>query len=109
MSKRIELDFEAKHYVLEFTRATVTTMQRQGFQVDLVPKFIPVHLPTLFAGAFMANHKYVKQEVINKIYDMLPEKVDMVTALVEMYNEPINALLEDPEESEGNAVWEKNW
>lgn len=109
MSKKIEFDFDGKHYTLEFTRASVTAMQRQGFDIDLVPKFIALHLPTLFAGAFMANHKYIKPDLVDKIYDQISGKVDMVTSLVEMYREPLNALLEDPEESSGNVVWEKNW
>lgn len=109
MSKKIELDFEEKHYVLEFTRATVTAMQRQNFDIDLVVTKMAVYLPLLFAGAFMANHKYIKPEVIDKMFNKISGKVDMVTSLVEMYREPLEALLEDPEEAEGNVVWEKNW
>ena len=109
MSKKIEFDFDGKHFTLEFTRSTVTAMQRQHFSTELVSKEPSVYIPMLFAGAFAANHKYMKPDVIEKIYEKIPNRVDMVTALMEMYAEPVNAMFEDPEESEGNVQWGKNW
>ena len=66
------------------------------------------YLPALFAGAFLAHHRYVKRAVIAEIYAQLPNKGDMLGKLVEMYSEPIVALMDDPE-AEGNASWTVDW
>jgi len=66
-------------------------------------------LPTLFAGAFLAHHRSTKREVIDKIYESMPNKQELITKLAEMYNEPIAALLDEPEDEEGNVKWEASW
>jgi len=47
--------------------------------------------------------------VIDKIYESMPNKQDLITKLAEMYNEPIAALLDEPEGEEGNVEWEATW
>ena len=66
-------------------------------------------LPALFAGAFLANHRFVKQEVIDDIYSKMTNKGDLIGKLAEMYNEPIMALVDEPEEAEGNLDWTASW
>ena len=39
----------------------------------------------------------------------MTNKMDLVMRLAEMYNEPITALVDEPEESEGNLEWGANW
>jgi hypothetical protein len=51
----------------------------------------------------------VKQDVIEAIYKTMRNKEVLIGKLAEMYNEPIMALLDEPEESEGNADWTANW
>jgi hypothetical protein len=64
------------------------------------------YLPELFAGAFLANHRFTKKEAIDEIYETMGNKRELVNALIEMYNEPINALTADADE--GNAIaWTK--
>lgn len=109
MAKQIRFAYEGVDYTLEFTRRSVETMERQGFIAeDLLSKPMS-NLPALFAGAFVANHRFAKRETIEAIYDKLPDKQNLVAKLVDMYNEPIQALLEDPEETEGNVKWETSW
>jgi hypothetical protein len=109
MNKQLRFTYQDKEYCLEYTRATVALMEKKGFVAsDIETKPVTV-LPALFAGAFLANHKYVKQEVIDEIYSKMTNKQELIGKLAEMYNEPIMALLEEPEESEGNAVWTANW
>lgn len=66
-------------------------------------------LPALFAGAFLAHHRFVKEDIINDIYSKLTKKEDLIGKLAEMYNEPILALVEEPEKAEGNLDWTATW
>lgn len=109
MSKKLEFTFEGKDYCLEFTRRSVETMERNGFvAADAKDRPMTV-LPALFTGAFLANHRYVKSDVIDRIFTQMTNKTELIGKLVEMYNEPILALVNDPSESEGNVVWVASW
>lgn len=113
MSKQlIIIDPKTKDkYVLEYTRKTVSIMERQGFVAENVNKQPMTMLPTLFAGAFLAHHRTLPQEVIDRLYARMPHKDELIPKLVEMYNDPIATLLEEPEDEgdEGNLTWEAGW
>ena len=84
-------------------------MEKKGFVAsDIETKPVTV-LPALFAGAFLANHRYIKQEVIDEIYSKMTNKQELIGKLAEMYNEPIMALVDEPDESEGNLDWTASW
>ena len=109
MAKQLRFTYQNKEYVLEFNRRSVETMERKGFVAsDIETKPVTV-LPALFAGAFLANHRYVKQDVIDEIYSMMTNKQELIGKLAEMYNEPILALVDEPDESEGNVTWTASW
>ena len=63
----------------------------------------------LFAGAFLANHRFVKQEVIDEIFSKMTNKSELIGKLAEMYNEPIMTLIDEPEDAEGNLDWTASW
>ena len=109
MSKQLNFTFEGKDYTLEFTRRTVEQMEKEGFVADDVKRMPMTALPTLFAGAFKAHHKFVKREVIDEIYSKMTNKGDLIGRFAEMYNEPIMALLDEPEESSENLTWTQSW
>ena len=109
MAKQVSITYQGKEYCLEYTRKSVETMERNGFVASDIQNKPMTTLPALFAGAFIANHRFVKQEVVDAIFKTLPNKGDMIGKLAEMYNEPIMSLIDEPEESEGNAVWTANW
>lgn len=100
-----------KTYTLEFTRKSVETMEKQGFVAADVERKPMTLLPTLFAGAFLAHHRFVKRDVIDNIYNRLNRKDELISKLVEMYNEPLLTLLDDPESEsdEGNLEWTAAW
>lgn len=109
MSKQLRFNYEGRDYTLEYTRKTVEMMERQGFVADDV-KIKPMStLPALFAGAFLANHRFTKPEVIDAIYAKMRNRGELISNLVDMYNEPIMTLMEEPEESEGNLSWTTSW
>lgn len=109
MNKQLKFTYQDKDYCLEFTRRSVETMERNGFVAsDIQDKPMTV-LPALFAGAFLANHRFVKNDVINEIFSKMTNKSELIGKLSEMYNEPIMALVDEPEESEGNVDWTASW
>jgi hypothetical protein len=109
MNKQLKFTYQDKDYCLEFTRKSVETMERSGFVAsDINDKPMTV-LPALFKGAFLANHRFVKDEVVNEIFSKMTNKGELISKLSEMYNEPIMALVDEPEESEGNLEWTASW
>lgn len=110
MSKQLNFMYKDKEYTLEFTRKTVTEMERKGFVAsDIVSKPMLI-LPALFEGAFLAHHRYVKKDIIEEIFDHMTKKEALIEKLAEMYNEPISTLVEEPEEgAEGNVDWTASW
>lgn len=109
MAKQIVFTYEGTEYTLEFTKRTVQQMESEGFVAQDVDKRPMSVLPALFAGAFKAHHRWVKPDVIEKIYASMPKKDALITALVEMYNEPIMGLMDEPDSAEGNVDWVTSW
>ena len=109
MAKHLIFTFEDKEYTLEYTRRTVAEMEKKGFIASDITDKPMTTLPALFAGAFLAHHRFVKEDVINNIYTKLTKKEDLIGKLAEMYNEPIMALVEEPEEDKGNVNWTATW
>lgn len=109
MSKQLSFTYEGVDYCLEYTRKSVEIMERQGFVASEIETKPMTVLPSLFAGAFLANHRFVKKDVIDKIYSKLTNKSELIGKLSEMYNEPIMALVDEPDESEGNVNWTASW
>lgn len=107
MAKQLTFSYNGKDYTLEYTRNSVRQMEREGFVAgDIETKPMTI-LPALFAGAFLAHHRFEKKAVIDEIYNKLENKQLLIERLAEMYNEPISSLLEEPEE--GNVEWTPNW
>lgn len=109
MAKQLRFTYDGKDYTLEFTRRTVMEMEKKGFIASNITDKPMTMLPALFAGAFLAHHRWVKEDVINDIYSKLTNKEDLIGKLAEMYNEPIMALVEEPENIEGNLDWTATW
>lgn len=110
MSKQIKFSFKGNEYVLEYTRKSVEIMEKGGFVASEIDDKPMSTLPKLFAGAFLANHRYLKQDVIDDIYAHMVNKGELIGKLAEMYNEPIQALVDEPDENaEGNLDWTASW
>jgi hypothetical protein len=109
MNKQLRFTYKDKEYCLEYTRKSVEQMEKSGFVVGDIKDKPMTTLPTLFAGAFIANHRFVKQELIDEIYSKMTNKSELIGKLAEMYNEPILALINDPDEDEGNLNWTTSW
>ena len=109
MSKQLKFEYKSTEYTLEYTRRTVEQMEREGFVAEDIKTKPVTMLPTLFAGAFKAHHKFVKPDVIDEIFSKMTNKADLISKLAEMYNEPIMALIDEPTESSENLTWTQSW
>ena len=105
--KKITFQFENKTYTLEYTRETVKWMLRRGFNLDDLTSKSLIVLPELFAGAFRANHKDVKFELAERMLYTFKDREKLFETLVKMFTKPINELLGEESDDEGNATaWE---
>lgn len=109
MAKQINFTYEGKEYTLEYTKRTVKQMEDEGFVAQDIDKKPMSLLPALFAGAFKAHHRFIRQDDIDAIYKALPHKDVLIGKLAEMYNEPIEALMDEPTGDEGNVDWVTSW
>jgi hypothetical protein len=109
MSKQLRFTYQDKEYCLEFTRKSVEIMEKNGFVASDIESKPMTTLPALVEGAFIANHRFVKREVVNEIFSKLTNKSDLIGKLAEMYNEPIMTLIDEPGENEGNVDWTASW
>ena len=109
MSKQLRFTYQDKEYVLEFTRKSVEAMEKKGFVASDIETKPMTILPALFAGAFLAHHRFEKSEVIEEIFSHMTKKQELIGKLAEMYNEPIMALVDEPVESAGNVDWTASW
>ena len=47
--------------------------------------------------------------MIDKIYAAMPDKDTLISKLVEMYNEPLESLMDEPDTDQGNVEWVTSW
>ena len=109
MSKQLRFTYQDREYCLEYTRKSVEMMEKNGFVASDIQDKPMTTLPALFAGAFLANHRFVKQGVIDEIFSKMTNKSELIGKLAEMYNEPIMALIDEPAESSENLTWTQSW
>lgn len=110
MSKILSFEYDGTHYELEYTRRTVREMEKAGFVLDELDTKPMSVLPDLFAGSFLAHHRFAKPSVIEDIYKCMPDKSGLINKLCEMYNDTVKTLLEDPDDNTEKKVnWTTNW
>lgn len=105
MAKTIQFTYEGTDYTLEFTRRTVQQMESNGFKVNEILDKPVSMLPRFFEGAFLAHHRFVKSSTIDAIYNRLPDKQALIEKLVDMYNDALNTLMEEPEDDSKKVEW----
>ena len=107
MTEKIKFKYGGKEYVLEFTRQSVEEMESRGFVVEGVLTKPLTVLPNLFAGAFIANHRFTKRKVINEIFNHIDDKGGLLDALAEMYSLVIDEFTDELEKKNKNLTWER--
>lgn len=87
MNKKIEFNYDGKDYVLEYNRKAVEIMENNGLKIKEIEDKPLSTINILWAGAFLKNHKNEKADTIQKIYESIPNKMELNAALVEMFSE----------------------
>lgn len=106
MGKSINFEFEGRTYTLEYNRAAIQAMEKRGFAASEMGDKPATMIPLLFEGAFVMHHRFEKAERIRQIYDQLTNKAELIGKLAEMYNEPLEAMMDN---AEGNVSWSASW
>lgn len=96
---------EGVSYELGYTRATEQVMERQGFRYKEMEDKPATMIPLLVHGAFLLNHRSVSNETVDKVYDQIGDKDGFLAALLELYAEPLNAMLQEDSSKEKKATW----
>ena len=99
-------DADGKEYNLAFTLRTIKYMSNNGFNVEEAKNDSIFGIPRLFAGAFLVNHRDVKEDKIDEIWANIEDKEGFSNALISMFNEPIEKLYSEPEDDSKKAKWE---
>ena len=102
MSK-INLTYKKDEYILEYNRQSVKTMESQGFVLEELTAKPMTMIPLLFNGAFIKNHRGIKRNLMDEIFEEIGDKTALMEALMEMYAETLGTLTEGS--GEGNATW----
>jgi len=107
MSMSIKIkDAEGKDYTLSYDLRSVKQMADNGFNINTASDNYVVGIPQLFEGAFLRYHRTISRSKINEIWAQITDKPGFISALVEMYNEPVEALFGEPEDDAKKATWE---
>lgn len=109
MAKTIVISYKDNNYTLEFTRESVRTMETAGFDITKVDSMPVTMIPKFIFGAFRANHSSVKMDKVDEIYKSIKNKEQFIKCLGEMYQETVETLTSDDENSEGNSEWKASW
>lgn len=98
---------QGKEYILEYNRQSVQQIEKIGFSINDIDSKPMTMFPLMFRGAFIANHKYLKEKEIMEIYENFPKKNDLHAKLIDMITECYLSLSDNENAgNEGNADWE---
>lgn len=109
MSTKITVTYKQQDYVLEYNRTAVKRMEANGFSLDKLGDMPGTMVPLLVYGAFMKNHRGLKPELMDEIFDNLANKDGdgentFIKCLLEMYAETVNSMIDSEPADEGNAA-----
>lgn len=113
MAKTITFTYKKTAYTLEYTRETVSMLEQNGLSLADVQNITdkPItSMKMLFTGAFLAHHRKAASitTLIDEIWETIPDKEGLIGNLVEMYVEPVESMMSDPEDEKGKTTWTVN-
>ena len=98
-------DEKGNKYTLEFNARVVKRMQRNGFKLDL--DYPNVMIEELLTGAFQMHHKGMRPDQIMDVWSYQRKKDDLLGILVQLYNKPLEDLMNEKEDTENeDPTWE---
>lgn len=106
----ISFVYEGSTFTLEYNRETIELLERH-FGVNIAKMLdgnIEITaLPVMFLCALKMHHPKIKQSTVNKLYDLMDNKMDLYLALLELISNGINETFASSDE--GNAIsWSRH-
>lgn len=99
----ITITYHGKTYQVGYTRQAAQNAESAGFVASEVSGKPALMVPILVYYGFQAHNSGIKRKLVEEIYDQLKNKDAFVTALIDMYADTVNTLMDDS--SEGEAEW----
>lgn len=104
---KVEIEFEGETYTLRYDNATVLNMESKGVTAQKISDEASSMTLTgmewlidnLIAPAFKLEQPDMTSEQIHEIWDGLEGKDELLSALVELYMQPIVAITTNPTET----------
>lgn len=108
MATNVSFTYEGDEYTLEYNENAIRMLDKQfDFSLNSIEKVQLSDVPTLFFVALRMHHPRVVKKEADAMYAKMGNKTDLLAALVEMYAEAVQAIIEEPEEGEALS-WKKN-
>lgn len=97
---------DGKEYILEFSRETVKTAERTGFNKDEAGSMLMNSVPELFYHAFKMHHPTIKRSVTDSILfeDLGGVSDALLERLLQLYDEPYTTLFNESGEPKNPNV-----
>lgn len=107
MNTKITFTYKDVQYTLEYDRNSIKQMENAGLDIgDFLSKPM-LNFEIAFKGAFLKNHRNIKESLLDEIYSKLTGKEELLATLVNMMNETYSTLTDEPEgDAEGNIKWD---
>lgn len=108
MSKQITVRYNDKSYILTFTKRTFEDAINAGVSFEKIREN-PMMLEKIFYWALQAKAGFTKIDpsLARKIYEAQNPKSKLLPALLELWNDVPNGLMED--DPQGETTWEANF
>jgi hypothetical protein len=110
MATKITITYKNDDYILEYSRFTASTIEKQGFILDELTNKPNIMIPLLVHGAFLKHHRELKQKMIDEIYENIINKTGkeneegFISVLADMYAETVSTLTDEEAVDQGNAA-----
>ena len=98
MEKTLNFTFDGKEYTLAYTRDTVITTEKMGFNYADVSSKPMSTLILLWRGAFLAHHDTLTIKEVDAIFEKIDKK-GLLDALLDLYKAPVESLFEADEKN----------
>ena len=105
MNKKIDFDYDGKHYTLEYSRASIKYMEANGFVLEDFMAKPATMLDLAWRGAFYKNHSKESVQKIDEMLSNMDNRDDLHKYLGDMINETYRIILEGDEDSK-KVKWE---
>lgn len=108
MATNVTFTYEGDEYTLEYNENAIRLLDKQfDFSLNSIEKVQLSDVPNMFFVALRMHHPRVSKKDADAMYSRIGGKTDLLAALVEMYAEAVQAIIEEPEEGEAIS-WKKS-